>query len=375
MSFERRSPPRSDTMSKENEELDDLRVCIDRIDAQLLKLINERARLAQAIAAVKRGGSAEAELYRPEREAQILRRIVDSNEGPLADPEVARLLREIMSACLALEQPVRVSYLGPRGTFTEAAALKHFGGSVSTVPATGIDEVFHAVETGACNFGVVPVENSIEGAVNHTLDCFIDSPLRICGEVELQVHHQLLSAASDVNAVRRVYAHQQAIAQCRRWLDKYLPGVERLPVSSNAEAARRAAAQSGAAAIAGETAARYYGLPILAANIEDHPENTTRFAVIGRLAVPPSGHDRTSILFSVQNKPGALYHVLQAVAEAGISMTRIESRPSKRGTWDYDFFVDIDGHAEDPAVAAALEGLKSRATMMKLLGSYPQTVL
>jgi chorismate mutase/prephenate dehydratase len=361
-------------MSTEDE-LSELRARIDEIDARLLALINERAALAQQAGRVKQRSGATDDHYRPEREAQVLRRARAAGAGSLPADEAARLIREIMSACLALEQRLRVAYLGPAGTFTEAAALKHFGRSVEAVPAGAIEEVFQAVEAEHCDVGVVPLENSIEGSVNQTLDRFVVTPLKICGEVELPIHHFLLSRAADLAGVRRVYAHPQSFAQCRHWLDAHLGGIERMPVASNAEAARRAGAEEGAAAIAGDQAGRLYELRQLAARIEDHPGNTTRFAVIGRRPVPPSGDDKTSLLFSVANRPGALYHALKAFADAEISMSRIESRPSRRGAWEYDFFVDVEGHAEEPRVAAALEALRSRAATLKLLGSYPRAAI
>jgi chorismate mutase/prephenate dehydratase len=277
---------------------------IDALDEQIQALINERAACAQTVAALKNGGDA-ASFYRPEREAMILRKILERNSGPLSGEEMARLFREIMSACLALEQPLCIAYLGPEGTFTQAAALKHFGRSVSTDSHLTIDEVFREVEAGACHYGVVPVENSTEGVITHTLDMFLNSPLKITGEVQLRVHHNLLSTLDDLGAVRRVYSHQQSLAQCRGWLDEHLAGVERIAVSSNAEAARLAAQDKEAAAIASLEAANIYSLRVLVANIEDEPDNTTRFLVIGRDPVPPSGKDKTSLLLSASNKPGA----------------------------------------------------------------------
>lgn len=355
-------------------DLEELRSRIDTIDRELLGLISRRAELARAVAQVK-NAAGDAHCYRPEREAQVLRAIIDSNPGPLSDEEIARLFREIMSSCLALEQPLAIAYLGPAGTFTQTAALKHFGHSVRTLPLNAIDEVFREVEAGDCDYGLVPVENSIEGVVNHTLDSFMQSPLKICGEVELRIHYHLLSRAAALGSVARVYAHQQALAQCRAWLDSNLLNVDRVPVSSNAEGARRAATEADAAAIAGEAAAELYGLNTLMNGIEDDPTNTTRFLVIGRQSALRSGEDKTSVLFSTPNKPGALYHVLGAFAEVGVSMTRIESRPSRRGMWDYHFFVDLEGHVEDPAVAEAIAHLRDRATMVKLLGSYPRAAL
>ncbi|MGQ0657853.1 MAG: prephenate dehydratase [Chromatiales bacterium] len=354
--------------------LEELRASIDALDRELLGLLNRRAGLARAVADVK-NAAGESHCYRPEREAQILRAIIDSNPGPLSNEEIARLFREIMSSCLALEQPLAIAYLGPEGTFTQTAALKHFGRSVRTLPLNSIDEVFREVESGDCHYGVVPVENSIEGVVNHTLDSFMQSPLKICGEVELRIHYHLLSRADAIAKVARLYAHQQALAQCRRWLDGNLLNVDRVPVASNAEGARRAAAEPDSAAIAGEAAAALYGLHTLMNGIEDDPTNTTRFLVIGDQNAARSGDDKTSVLFSTPNKPGALHHVLGAFAEMGVSMTRIESRPSRRGMWDYYFFVDLEGHVEDRGVAEALQRLKDRAAMVKLLGSYPRAAL
>lgn len=356
------------------DKLKEVRDRIDALDEQIQALINERAKCAQQVAGLKNGGDS-ATFYRPEREADILRKILARNQGPLNGEEMARLFREIMSACLALEQPLRIAYLGPEGTFTQAAALKHFGHSVKTDPHLSIDEVFRDVEAGTCPYGVVPVENSTEGVITHTLDMFLNSPLRITGEVQLRVHHNLLSVADAVGSIRRIYSHQQSLAQCRGWLDEHLAAVERIAVSSNAEAARLAAQDKEAAAIASREAADIYGLRILAANIEDEPDNTTRFLVIGREQVPPSGKDKTSLLVSASNKPGALHRLLAPFARHGISMTRIESRPSRRGIWEYVFFVDIEGHAAEPKVAQALEELRSEAAMLKVLGSYPRAIL
>lgn len=352
-----------------------LRSRIDGIDTQLLELISKRAQLAQEIAQVKGGDANSQNYYRPEREAQVLRKIIARNPGPLADEEIARLFREVMSACLALEEMLNIAYLGPEGTFTQAAALKHFGHSVSTMALGSIDQVFREVEGGACHYGVVPVENSIEGVVNHTLDMLINSSLLICGEVELRIHHHLLAKAKKLNQIRQVYSHQQSLAQCRGWLDVHLPHAERTAVSSNAEAARRVGARKNAAAIAGESAAEFYHLPVLYSNIEDHPDNTTRFLVLGSHATTPSGKDKTSILFSAPNRPGALHDMLACFAAHNVSMTRIESRPSRLGMWEYVFFVDIEGHAEDPRVVTALKKLEAAAPMVKLLGSYPVAVL
>ncbi len=358
-----------------DDKLQVLREQIDALDARLLEDISSRARLAGEVAKVKISQGDDSSFYRPEREAQVLRKVIESNKGPLSGEEMARLFREIMSACLALEKPLDIAYLGPEGTFTQNAALKHFGHSVRTTSLDTIDEVFREVESGSCHYGVVPVENSTEGVINYTLDMFMQSTLQICGEVELRIHHHLLSNATEIKAVEKVYAHQQALAQCRRWLDANLASAERVAVNSNAEAARIVANQANLAAIAGDSAAEFYKLGYLQRNIEDEPENTTRFLIIGHQTTPPSGDDKTSLLFSTPNKSGALYHLLGAFAEVGISMTRIESRPSRQTMWDYVFFVDIEGHMQDQDIATALKSLRQRASMVKLLGSYPRAVL
>jgi chorismate mutase/prephenate dehydratase len=285
-----------------------------------------------------------------------------------------RLFREIMSACLALEKPMTIAFLGPEGTFTQAAALKQFGHSVRTLPLDGIDDVFREVEAGAADYGVVPVENSTEGVISHTLDLFQRSPLHICGEVELRIHHHLLAREQDA-PISRVLAHQQALAQCRGWLDANLPRAEHIAVGSNAEAARQAGSRDDTAAIAGDTAAELYGLVTVARNIEDEPDNTTRFLVIGKETVPPGGNDKTSLLVSIRNRPGALYTMLQHIAAQGISMTRIESRPSRQGMWEYVFYIDVEGHRDDAPVAAALAALEQETIAVKVLGSYPKAVI
>ncbi len=353
-------------------ELDRLRQRIDELDEQLQALMNERAACAKQVAQVK-SSSGEAVFYRPEREAEILRRIRQRNTGPLPDDQVVRLFRELMSACLALEKPLRIGYLGPRGTFSQAAALKHFGHAVELAPLAAIDEIFREVEAGSADYGVVPVENSTEGVISHTLDMFMRSPLRIIGDVELAVHHHLMVASGGMADIERVYSHQQSLAQCREWLDSKLPGVERVAVSSNAEAARLAAREPGSAAVASDAAAEVYGLEILASNIEDDPNNTTRFLIIGDQPVAPTGRDKTSLMVAVHNKPGALYRLLEPMARHGVSMTRIESRPSRLNKWDYVFFVDIEGHVEDDKVAAALQELETEASQLKVLGSYPRS--
>jgi chorismate mutase/prephenate dehydratase len=357
-----------------NRKLDGLRNRIDALDEQIQTLINARAACAREVATVKLAGGEEPHFYRPEREAAVLRRVGERNPGPLPAEEMVRLFREIMSACLALEKQLTIAYLGPEGTFTQAAALKQFGHSVKTLALDGIDAVFREVEAGAADYGVVPVENSTEGVVSHTLDMFQRFPLSICGEVELRVHHHLLARDASVR-ISRVLAHQQALAQCRGWLEANLPHAEHVAVGSNAEAARLVSKDDTAAAIASEAAAEIYELDIIEHNIEDQPNNTTRFLVIGQQAVLPSGNDKTSLLISLHNKPGALYAMLQHIAQQGVSMTRIESRPSRQGLWDYVFYIDVDGHRDDAAVTAALAALQQEAVAVKVLGSYPKAVI
>ena len=356
--------------------LERLRGRIDEIDAQIQALIADRARCAQQVGEVK-GLSRTADYYRPEREAQVLRRVVERNEGPLRDEEMVRLFRELMSACLAQEEPLKVAYLGPEGTFTQSAVYKHFGHSARALSVPTIDEVFHEVESGIADFGVAPVENSTEGTVNHTLDMFLTSPLKICGEVEMRIHQHLMGKMTDLGQIRRICSHSQSFAQCRAWLAQNLPDVERIVVSSNAEAARRARDEDGTAAIAGDAAAEVYDLRILFSNVEDQADNTTRFLVIGRNVFPPSGEDKTSLLVSATGTgaPGVLFHLLEPLARNGVNMTRIESRPSRRRKWDYVFFVDVDGHADEPDVQEALKEIEQQSSLFRVLGAYPKAVL
>jgi chorismate mutase/prephenate dehydratase len=357
--------------------LEEVREKIDSIDEKIHGLINDRARLAQLVGISKTRDGRTVDFYRPEREAQVLRMARERNSGPLRDEEILRLFREIMSACLAQQEPLKVAFLGPEGTFTQTAVLTHFGHSVRALPLASIDEVFHEVEAASADFGVVPIENSTEGTVNHTLDRFLMSPLKICGEVELRIHHNLMGMMNSLGRIVRICSHPQSLAQCRGWLEEHLPNVEQVPVSSNAEGARRARDEQGTAAIAGETAAEVYGLKVLAAQIEDRTDNTTRFLVLGRKLFTPSGEDRTTLLVSVghTDAPGALSRLLEPLAKYRISMTRIESRPSHRRKWDYVFFIDFEGHADEPHVAKALADLKKRSSLFRVLGSYPRAVL
>lgn len=359
-------------MADDKEELEQLRQRIDRIDDETLRLIGERAGIARRIGEIKQGN-----IYRPEREAQVLRRAAERNPGPLSDNAVQRIVREVMSACLALEQQLVIAYLGPAGTYSESAARKHFGGAPELLPGPGIDDVFRAVESGNAHYGVVPIENSTDGAIGRSLDLLLSSPLQICGEVNLPIHHNLLGHGGSLAAVGRVYSHAQSLGQCHEWLNRNLPQAARIAVASNAEAAKLAAAEPAAAAVAGEAAARLYELPILAANIEDDPNNTTRFVVVSGHDAGPSGSDKTSLVCSTQNRPAALYRLLAPFADNGVSMSRLESRPARGfggSRWEYVFYVDIEGHRGDPAVARALEELRERAGFVKILGSYPKAV-
>ena len=354
--------------------LADVRGEIDAIDAQLLDLLNRRARCAQNVGEIKAAHGEEGFIYRPEREAQVLRRIQEMNAGPLTDESVTWLFREVMSACLSLERPLTVAFLGPLGTFSESATTKHFGHAAQLMPQSSIDDVFREVEAGHADFAVVPVENSTEGAIGRTLDLLMTSPLRICGEVVLRIHQHLLTREPSLERIGKVYSHAQSLAQCHEWLNRSLPKAQRISVGSNAQAAQLAAAEAGTAALAGEAAARRYDLPIMISNVEDEPNNTTRFVVLGRHEAGPSGRDKTSLIMSAPNRTGSLCTLLAPFSEAGVSMTRLESRPARHTLWDYVFYVDIDGHRDTPEVARALNELASRAAYLKVLGSYPVAV-
>ena len=358
-----------------DQRINELRTRIDALDDGLVRVLNERAALSIEVGEIKRALEDDPQFYRPDREAQILRRLSALNTGPLPDEDLLRVVREIISACLSFEQKLRIAYLGPAGTFTHAAVLKHFGGAVEPIAMNSIGEVFRDVEARASDYGVVPVENSLEGSVNQTLDCLSDSTLAICGEIVLAVHHQLLTREAALEDVQRVYAHEQALAQCRDWLDRHLSGAERIALGSNAAAAQRAQTEERTAAIAGTQAAERYDLEVRAANIEDHPQNTTRFALLGHSLPQATGDDVTSVMFSTPNKPGALHAILSIIADAGISMSRIESRPKRSGNWDYLFFVDLLGHRDDADVAPALADIESRAALFKVLGSCPRAVV
>lgn len=355
-----------------SEELGRLRQQIDALDDRILALVNERASLAQAIGHLKNGN-----VYRPEREAQVVRRLQAANTGPLPPEAVERLFREIMSACRALEQPLCIAYLGPMGTFSEAAAIKQFGHAVEGLPKASIDEVFRAVERGEAQFGVVPVENSTEGAVSRTLDLLLSSSLKICGEIMLRVRQHLMrrtdamAGETGLDGIKVVYSHAQSLAQCHEWLNQNLPQASRIRVTSNGEAARMAAEDPSAAAVAGEIAADRHGLTIVARDIEDEPNNTTRFLVLSQEDAAPSGRDKTSLVLSTKNKPGTLLELLTPFARNGISLTKLESRPVRNGLWEYVFFIDIEGHRNDAVVQDTLAAVEPHTTLLKILGSYP----
>jgi len=347
--------------------LSDIRRRIDTIDTQLVKLLSARAGLAQQ-AWIAKGGLA---AYKPEREAQVLRRVRKLNPGPLSAAALSRLFTEVMSACRALEDQLAVAYLGPEGTFSQEAVVKHFGSATGTQAHASIDAVFRAVETACAGYGVVPVENSTEGAVGRTLDLLLNTSARICGEVMLPVRQCLMSKAASRKAIRKVYSHTQSLAQCQAWLAQHLPDAHTVAVISNAEAARMASKDVHAAAIASRTAASLYGLRLLARNIEDDAKNTTRFLVLGSEDVSPSGHDKTSLVLSTRNAPGAIHDLLAPLAKHQVSMTRLESRPARTGLWEYVFYVDLEGHQQEPKLAKALQALGLKASWMKVLGSYP----
>jgi len=363
-----------------NKKLLEIRDCIDAIDDEMLELLSKRATCAEEVGKVKRAaGETDIWFYRPEREAQILNRVSKNNKGPLANERITAIYREVISSCLALEQSIKVAFLGPEGTFSQEASKKHFGQAVETIPVGSIGQVFKEVENGTVDYGVVPIENSTEGVISYTLDVFMNSPLKISGEVKLRIHQNLMIhpevAEDHWKNVERIYSHQQSLAQCREWLDNNLPNAERIPVSSNTEAAKQAFEDKNAAAIAGVLAAETYGLTIAKENIEDSKENTTRFLVIGKQDVPPSGADKTTLMISAKNRAGALYHLLAPLAANGLDMTRIESRPSRNANWEYYFFMDIDGHIQEETVAKALKELEDEAELVRVLGSYPKSIV
>ncbi len=361
----------------QSEQLQQLRDNIDAVDSKMLELLNERATYALNIADVKKQHAKDLApvYYRPEREAQVLRNLIEKNTGPVPNDKVEHLFRQIMSACLALEEPLTVAYLGPPGTFTQIAAFKQFGQGINDKSMPTVDDVFKDVEAESSNYGVVPVENSTEGVINHTLDNFLESTLKVCGEVELRIHHNLMIAPnSGESSVTRIYAHQQTLAQCRRWLDGHWAKVPRIAVTSNSEAALKVTQEPGVAAIASEMAAELYDLKIISSKIEDKSDNTTRFLIIGREDIGPSGNDKTSIMVSTRNRPGALYHLLEPFHRHEVSLTSIETRPSTTAMWSYVFFIDFEGHQTDETFRKILEEINKDALEVKILGSYPRAL-
>ncbi|NQV86613.1 MAG: prephenate dehydratase [Woeseiaceae bacterium] len=358
-------------------DLSEIRKRINEVDERIQVLINERATIAQLVGVAKGNLGSAVDYYRPEREAEVLRGVLARNEGPMRDAEMLRLFREIMSACLAQQEPLKIGFLGPEGTFTQTAVFKHFGHSVRALPFHSIDEVFQEVECGAADFGVVPIENSTEGSVNHTLDMFLTSPLKIAGEIELKIEQHLMGRVKGLDKIERICAHEQSLAQCRGWLREYLPHVELIGMSSNAAGARRARDEDGTAAIGPEVAADVYELEIMVRNVEDRADNATRFLVVGRNLLAASGADKTTILISANDTgggAGVLHNLLQPLAEHGVNMTRIESRPSRRKNWDYVFFIDIEGHAEESPLHEALAQLEKNSSLFRVLGAYPKAV-
>jgi chorismate mutase/prephenate dehydratase len=356
--------------------LPQLRQQIDTLDLKILELLNQRAHCAMKVAKTKIATNDKTtSFYRPDREALVLRRIQVLNKGPLSNEAMVSFFREIMSACLALEKPLKVAFLGPEGTFTQQAVFKHFGHAVDAQSVRSISDIFNSVEIDYCQFGVVPIENSTEGVIAHTLDCFLTSSLQICGEVEERVHQNLIGNINHLADIKAVLSHQQSLAQCCYWLDTHLPNAKRIVVSSNAEAARLVQQSKDQVAIAGKVAADLYALNIIEKNIEDEPNNTTRFMIIGKQQPESTGLDKTSLLLSINNKSGALHKILEPFAQHDISMTHIESRPSRQGLWDYVFFIDIEGHQYDPNIVQALTSLKSNVTLLNILGSYPKAVI
>ncbi|HEY7906049.1 MAG TPA: prephenate dehydratase [Wenzhouxiangella sp.] len=360
-----------------DQSLETIRKDIDEVDAQIQALINQRARLAAQVRQAKGDLDEASAYYRPDREAQVLRRVIERNQGDdegLNDSVMLRVFREIMSACLAQQEPMRIAYLGPEGTFTQQAVYRQFGHSVSAIAQPSIEDVFLQVQAGEADFGVVPVENSTQGIVSHTLDMFLHSDIKIAAEVELRIHQHLLTHVKSLDQIQRVYAHQQSLAQCKHWLASNLPNAELIGVSSNAEAARRVRQMDDAAAIAGRHASEVYSLPVLFGNIEDHVDNTTRFLVLGRSLLPSSGDDKTTLLVAGSDGPGALFKMIEPLSRHGVNMSRIESRPSRQGRWDYVFFIDLDGHVDDEPLQRSIGELEAEARLVKVLGSYPRAI-
>lgn len=360
----------------EKQQLTEIRDQIDSIDAQIQELISQRAECAQRVAHAKtQGGKVDAVFYRPEREAQVLRAVKARNHSLISDDDMMRLFREIMSVCLALEQPIKIAYLGPEGSYSHASVIKQFGSSAHSLAVSTIEEVFEAVERGEANYGLVPVENSSEGAVKQTQQALMKTSLKITGEVDLAIHHCLLGQAENLESIKKVVAHPQALGQCEHWLKNNMPWAETEAVDSNALAAQMATHDDSLGAIASEQAAQLYGLKILESHIEDSRDNTTKFWAIGTEATEPSGDDKTAMIISMPNTSGALMSVLSSFANRNISMTRIISVPSINTKWDYLFFIDVIGHCKEPQMAEAIEEVKQKTSFYKFLGSFPTSPL
>ncbi|MBF0491468.1 MAG: prephenate dehydratase [Deltaproteobacteria bacterium] len=354
-----------------SEKIKHLREEIDQLDQSFLKLLSQRGEKVMQIGQLKK--AAQSRFHVPEREAKIFQKLKKNNPGPYKDEAILSIFREILSASLALESPLQVAFLGPEATFTHLAAIQRFGLSAQFVPQETIAQVFQAVQQKKVNYGIVPIENSTEGVVNHTLDLFVDFPLKICGEIKIAIVHNLLSQESDLRKIKKVYSHPHALAQCRQWLTKHLPQVKIVDVASTAKAAEIVSGEKQVAAIASEYAASKYKLKVLCKNIEDHPNNFTRFVVIGEEGCGPSGHDKTSLMFSTKDEVGVLFKLLAPFAKEKINLTKIESRPLKGRAWEYIFFVDLDGHQEDPKVRRAIETMAQSCSFLRVLGSYPKS--
>jgi chorismate mutase/prephenate dehydratase len=355
--------------------LKNIRTQLDVLDDQILALINQRASLAVEVGKIKRKTGMDQVFYRPEREAQILQNVIKGNSGPLNDRQVTAIFRPLLTACLNLQQPIKVAFLGPEGTYSQAAVYKHFGLETMTFPTPSIERVFREIETNNAAYGVVPIENSTTGVINTTLDALLLSPLKICGEIILPIQQHLLGLQKDFSSIKRVYAHEQSLMQCQHWLDNHLPQVERVPVSSNGAAAKLAANDRHSAALAGDLAAVLYNLELLVPHVTDNPQNETRFLILGEQKVAPSGVDKTSLLIASPHTPGSLFELIKPFVDHGVNISLIESRPCRDRNWSYLFFLDIEGHQEDVFVKQALELLAKKTIMLNILGSYPKAVI
>jgi len=348
--------------------IDKLRKNIDEIDKRLLGLISNRGMYAKEIGLLKDDGI----VYKPEREAQVISKLIKENKGPLSNDSVTNIYKSIISNCRALEKKLTISFLGPSGTFSEEATIKHFGENVKSIPTNSIDEVFNNVQSSKVHYGVVPIENSTEGGISRTLDLLLMKDLKICGEITLPIHHCLISKSKDLKKIKSIYAHGQSLAQCHDWVANNLPNAEKITVLSNAEGAKIASKEKHSAAIASERAASIFKLNILQSHIEDEPNNTTRFLILSDQEIAPSGNDKTSIVVTTKNKPGAIVDLIQPFASRRVSLTKLESRPSKIGMWEYVFFIDVEGHKNNPKVKLSLADLEKKSSFMKFLGSYPK---